>query len=474
MKQNSLNPMEEFTNKSYLLMAMDDNLQPGKDKFIDLDFMKRNQQSVGTGDKIVYETADADVLLSSRLGPMFDLVGDTHLDKSDKVHIAKSSDSSKKEKDSDLISELSNPIPSSTKAEMATSPTQGVELKSNEDVTQAVGVGVSSMMASFDVSRSLDAAQVQVQAVGVSPSPMMASVDVSRSLDAAQVQVQAVGVSPSPMMASDAFLNDFDDFVSADTIVKESDSTHVNKDDALLTMKLDGDVIAEVTEVSSEATDTTDNQPDLFFGTTSAFSSSPITHVEPEVNEVTDINHKLNLSTSGVSLSKESVPESVPGLITDDDDKAMTHTPLSSNPVCVTGNILNDAFGEDSAPRAIVPDAVQQTIDDEDEWDDFEEADVSPNIDAALLSTPVISTTAVEFKEHSSSSSASFNLGQGGQSYLETPNARNNDHSKEAEFLLGDAAAPSTNEVKHMHMVSLHIMSMIDINDLSFYWIYTI
>ena len=274
------------------------------------------------------------------------------------------------------------------------------------------------------------------------------------------------------MMDSDAFLSDFNDFVSADTVGVASDFAHLNKDDALLTMNMDDDVIGDVTEVSFEAAGTTDNQPDHFFDTSSAFSSSLMTHVEQEVNVMTDINDisdELNLSTSGGSLSKELVPGSVTGMITDEDDQAMMQTSLPINPVGMTRNVLIDSFEEDSAPCTVLPVAVQQTIDDEDEWDDFEEADVSPNIDAVSLSTPVISTDAVDFKEHSSSStSASSNLGQ---SYVGTLNARNNDHFKEAEFLLGDADASSTNEVKHKHkhMALLYIISMIGIDDIAFY-----
>jgi hypothetical protein len=321
---------------------------------------------------------------------------------------------------------------------------------------QAQAVVVAPMMDSAGVTSNLDAAdtQLKAQAQAVVVAPMMDSADVTSNLDAAQTK--AVAVAVAPILDSDPF-NEFDDFVSADMKgIEAADFSQLNTDDDLLEIKSAHDRGAVIIDSSPSAFDIEDREDDPFFGTEASFSSSSSAVKVMPVLEVTDISHKLNLSTRGVSLSEALVPEmpeSDAVMTAHEDDQAKTNTPLSSHPVSATENVLDDSLTGASASEK-VPEAVQQKVevdDDEDEWDDFEEAEVSPNIDVPVLSDAVISPSAMEFKDHTPPVDPvdPVNLSVG------TVSATHRDHMREAESLMDDEMR-SQNEV--MYTVQHHFI----------------
>ena len=448
---------ESEDNAAVLPIPVNDNSKPRKDTFIEPEFLKRSHQNIGTGEKIAFDPADADALLTSRLGLHFDSRDDPHLDKHEKAHAVNSVDSDKDEKNKDLASSTS----SSTKTDTAASPTRNSQ-SNNEGAAQAQGeaVVVAPMMDSAGVTINLDAvhtqtqaqtkAQAQAQAVVV--APMMDSAGVTINLDAAhtqtqaQTKAQAQAVVVAPIIDSDPF-NEFDDFVSADMKgIESADFSQLITDDDLLEMKSGNNRSAAIIDSPLLAVDIEDSEDDPFFGTEASFSSSSssVVKVVPVLDEVTDMSHKLNLSTRGVSLSEALVPEmleSDAAVTAHEDDQAKPNTPLSSHPVSVTENVLDDSLGGASASEN-VPEAVQQkveVVDDEDEWDDFEEAEVSPNIDVPVLSNAVISPSAMEFKDNTPPVDP-VHLSVG------TVTAAHRDHMKEAESLMDDEMR-SQNEV---------------------------
>ena len=429
---------ESEDNAAVLPIPVNNDFKPRKDTFIGPEFLIRNHLSIGTGEKIAFNPADADALLTSRLGLHFDSRDDPHLDKHEKVHAVNSVDSDREEESKDLASSTS----SSAKTDTAASPTRNSESK-NEGAAHTQ-------------------AQTQTQDQAVVVAPMMDSAGATSNLDAAHTQTkeQTQAVVVAPIIDSDPF-NEFDDFVSADMKGTQADSSQLNTDDDLLEIKSANDGGAAIIDSPPSALDIEDSEDDPFFSTEASFSSSSsVVKVVPVLDEVTDISHKLNLSTRGVSLSEALVPEvteSGAAMTAHEDDQAKPNTPLSSHPVSVTENVLDDSLGGASASEN-VPEAEQQKVevDDEDEWDDFEEAEVTPNIDVPVLSNAVISP-AMEFKDHTPPVDPvnPVNLSVG------TVTAAHRDHMKEVESLMDDEMR-SHDEV--MYMI-LHCFIISPINE---------